>query len=106
MAKITASASGENRYFATPERKKDRNKNDADTQGRHESREGNLSCTIANRVQRRLTFSQVTIDVFDRHRGVVDENANRQGEPAQGHDVERLSEGTQHGDRSKNCKRN
>ena len=33
MAKITASASGENRYFATPEKGKNRNKNDADTHG-------------------------------------------------------------------------
>src|SRR5690348_18226198 len=37
-----------------------------------------------------LFRSQVTVNVFDRDRRVVDQDADRQRQAAQGHDVERL----------------
>ena len=47
-----------------------------------------------------LALLQVPVDVLDRHRGVVDQDADRQRQAAQRHDVERLADDRQRGERA------
>ena len=51
------------------------------------------------------THVQMPLDVLDRHRRVVDEDADGQGEAAQGHDIERLAERVEHEDRGEDGQR-
>src|SRR6202011_2013619 len=45
----------------------------------------------------------VAIYVLDLDRGVVHQDANRQSQPAQGHNVDGFSDGTQHNDGGQDC---
>ena len=48
----------------------------------------------------------MALDVFNRHRGVVHKNADRQGQTPQRHEIDRLPERTQDGQRGQDRKRN
>ncbi len=52
-----------------------------------------------------LALLQMPVDVLDRHRRLVDEDADGERQPAQGHDVERLAERPQRGDRAEHRQR-
>ena len=47
-----------------------------------------------------LALLEVPVDVLDRHRRVVDQDADRERQAAQRHDVERLAERRQQRDRA------
>ncbi len=91
MAKTTASARGTNRKRATPLQKEHRHEDDADAQGRDQRRHGDLARAFENGLVEIGSHVQVALDIFDRHGGVVDQNADRQRETAQRHDVDGLA---------------
>ena len=90
IANTTASASGTNRYFATPLRK-NIGRNTMQMQS-VETSAGTAICARAfeNRRVRSLPFFEVAFDVLDGHRRVVHENAHRQRQAAERHDVDGL----------------
>ena len=49
-----------------------------------------------------LAVLQMPVDVFDRHRSVVDQDADREREPAERHDVQRLAHRRQRDDGAEN----
>ncbi len=53
-----------------------------------------------DRVVDLLAFLQMRIDVLDSHRGIVDQDADRQRKTAQRHDVDRFAHRGQRDDRS------
>ncbi len=94
MAKTTASASGTNRYRATPDSRNIGSKHNADRQGGHEGRCGDLRRAVEdNFVHVLLGFRlAVAIDVLDLDGGVVHQDADRQSESTEGHDIDRFSD--------------
>ena len=82
-----------------------RHERDADTQRRHECRGCDLMGPVEDGRLDLLALLQVPVDVLDRHGGIVNEDANRQREAAQGHDVEGLAHKRQRRDRAQNRKR-
>jgi hypothetical protein len=70
-----------------------RQEHHADAQHRHQRRQHDLLRAVHDGLFDRLAHLQVRVDVLDRHRRVVDEDADREGEPRQRHDVDRLPEG-------------
>ena len=52
-----------------------------------------------------LALIEIAVDVFDFHRGVVHQDAHRQRQPAQSHDVDGLVQETEHDDRRQNRQR-
>ncbi len=85
---------------------KHRDEHDADAQGRHECRDRNLLRSIQNALVEILPSTELPLDVLDGDRGIVDENANRQRQAAQGHDVDGFSDRAQHQQRRQDGKRN
>ena len=63
-----------------------------------ETKAGTAICAAPSRmaVLDFLALFQIAIDVFDFDRGVVDQDADRQRQPAQGHDVDGLAQRRQH----------
>jgi hypothetical protein len=53
-----------------------------------------------------LALRQVSLDVFDGHRGVIHQDADGQSQPAQGHEVNGLVQRAQHEDGDQNRERN
>ena len=86
MANTTASASGVKRYFAGPVR------NTTETKTMQmasvETNAGTAICCALDR----FSLSEVAVNIFELNRGVVDKNADRQGEAAKRHHVERVAE--------------
>jgi hypothetical protein len=68
-------------------------KSRADTQKRDEGGLHNLVGAIQDRGGDVLAMLQVPVDIFDRHRGIVHQNADRQGQAAQRHDIKCLARG-------------
>ena len=89
-----------------PVEKQHRHEHDADRQRRDERRPGDLHGPIENRLAQRLSQAQVAVNVLDLHRGVVDQNADGQGQPAQRHHVQRMPQQVQHHDRGQDRQRN
>ena len=83
-----------------------RHEHDADGQCRDEGRHGNLACPGENRIVQRGPSLQMVRDVFDGDGGVVHENAHREREPAERHDVDRLTERRQRNQRREHRERN
>ena len=71
-----------------PDQQHDRKEHDADRQRRHDRRHGDLLRAVEDRARERLAHVAVAVDVLDLDRGVVDQHADRQRQPAQGHDVD------------------
>ena len=80
--------------------KEHRNENDADAQQGHKRRDDDLRGAIEDRGFHWLALFEVVVDALDRHRRLVDEYAHSEGEPPQGHDVERFADGRECGDRA------
>ena len=72
-----------------------------------ETNAGVAICAAPSRIARRsgLFIAEVAVDVFDLHRGVVHQDADRQGHAAQRHGVERLAQRPQHDDRREDRQR-
>ena len=68
-----------------------RHKHDADAQRRDERRHRDLRRAIQNGLFDLLALFQIAVDVFDLYRRVVHQDAHRQRQPAQRHDVDRLA---------------
>ena len=85
--------------------KKHRHEDDADAQRGDESRHRNLLRAVENRRPQFLPEREIAMDVFDLDRGVIHEDADRQREPAEGHDIDRLAEHAQRGDRAQHRER-
>ena len=77
-----------------------RHEHNADAQGGNEGRDRDLLRAVQNGLFQLLALGQVAFDVFDFDRGVVHQDADRQRQPSQGHDVDRLAQRAQrqHGD--------
>ena len=92
IANITASAMGTNRKRATPSRKNI----GTNTMQMHSSDTNAGVDDLRGAVQDRgldvLALLEMPVDVLDRHGRVVDEDADREREAAERHDVERLAE--------------
>ena len=67
-------------------------------QRRYQRRYGDLRRAVQNGLLDFLALFQVAIDVFDFDRGVVDQDADGQRQPAEGHDVDGFAERAQHDD--------
>jgi hypothetical protein len=87
MANETASANGTNNYSNTS-KEKHRHEHDADRQSGDEGRNCNLLGTIENRVFDFFAKSKVAVDVLDFHGRVIDQDADRQRQPAERHDID------------------
>ena len=68
-----------------------RHKDDADAEQRHESRLHDLARAVHDRGDDVLAMFQVPVDVLDRDGGVIHQNAHRQRQPAQCHDIQCLA---------------
>ena len=83
-----------------------RHEHDAKAEQGHEGRHHDLLRAIQDRRLDLLALLQMIIDVFNRHRSVVDQDADREREAAKRHDVDGLAETGQRGQREQNGKRN
>ena len=92
MANTTASASGTNRNLRHAGQKEHGHKHDADAKRGDECRHRDLLRAVENRALHFLALGEVALDVLDFHRGVVHQNAHRQRQAAQGHDVDGLAQ--------------
>ena len=106
IANITASAIGTNRKRATPCRK-----NIGTNTMQMQSRETKAGVTIwlaPSRIDGSnvLALLQMIVDVLDRDGGVVDQDADRERQAAQRHDVEGFADRRQHHDRAEHGERN
>ena len=90
MAKTTASAMGTNRYRATPLRKNMGTK--TMQMASVETSAGVAICAAPSRMACSISLPcfEVAVDVLDLDGGVVDQDADRQRQAAQGHDVDGL----------------
>jgi hypothetical protein len=79
---------------------------DADGDGGDESGNGDLRGAVENGLLDGLAGLQVAVDVFNLNGGVVDEDADRERETAEGHDVDGLAEGAEGEQRGENRERN
>ena len=106
IAKPTASESGTNSDRDTPVMKND-GTNTATTDNMASSR-GTTTSPLASSTARatRCAARQVGVDVLDRHRGLIDEDADGQRQAAERHDVDRLTRAPQRDDRGEQRKRN
>ena len=76
-----------------------RREHDADRERGHQRRQGDLGRSVHDGLLERLAQLELVRDVLDHHRGVVDQDAHRQSEAAQRHDVDTLAERRQRGER-------
>ena len=85
---------------------KHRNEHDTNREGRNQRRHGDLRRAVQNRLDDFLALIDVAIDVFDFDRGVVNQNADRQRQPAKGHDIDRFAQRAHDDDGGENGKWN
>jgi hypothetical protein len=72
------------------------------TKGGH----GDLLRAVEDRLLQRFPHREVSMDVFDLDRGIIDEDANGEREAAEGHDVDRIAERAEQRDRGEDRERN
>ncbi|MDQ1094491.1 hypothetical protein QE400_003904 [Xanthomonas sacchari] len=82
-----------------------RHEHDADAQQRDEGGRHDLRRAVHDRRLHRLALLQVPVDVLDGHRGIVHQDAHRERQAAQGHDVHRFADRRQRGDRAEDRQR-
>ena len=92
MASTTARASGVNRISRCSRQEHHRHEHDADAQRGDERRHGDLARAVQNRAHTALPMREVAMNVFDLHRGVVHQNADRERHTAQRHDIDGLAQ--------------
>ena len=106
MANTTASPSGVNRYLAGPSR----NTTEVKTQlmASVDTSVGTAMsaapCSVASASGIPSSVEQ-PVGVLDRHRRIVDQDADRQRKAAERHGVQRLAEEIQHGERGQDRQR-
>ena len=66
------------------------------TDSGNQRRHGDLRRTIQDGLLDRLALFEIAIDVFDFHRGIVHQDADRERQAAEGHDVDGLAQRAQH----------
>ena len=106
MAKTTASASGTKRYFATPPRKNIGTKTMQMDKGGDEGGNRDLRGAVEDGLLDLLALLEIAVDVLDFDGGVVHQDADRQRQAAQRHDVDGLAQRAQHDQRDENRQRN
>ena len=74
--------------------------------GGDERRNGDLRGAIQNRLLHLLSLFEIAIDIFNLDGGIVDQDADRQRQAAQGHDVDGLAQRPQHDQRDQDGKWN
>ena len=67
------------------------NEYDADAERRQERRNRDFACARHDRLMQRLVHGDMTLDVLDHDRAVVDQDADRQRETAESHGIQRLT---------------
>ncbi len=90
---------------ADPAERKQRQPDDADADGRYEGWNDDLIGRVDDRGFQFAAFVQVGGDVFDHHRRVVHEDADRQGKAAQCHHIDRLPQPRQGSNRGQDAQR-
>src|SRR6185312_1597880 len=85
--------------------KEHRYKNDADAERGNESRDRDLLRAIENRLAGLFAFLQIAVHVFDFDRRVIDEDAYRERQTSQRHDVDGLVDRAEGADRNQNRER-
>jgi hypothetical protein len=103
--KPTASAIGVKRYFAAPSRKTTETKTIVIDRVADERRHGDLLSAVEDRADQRLPLSQVPVDVLDLDGRVVHQDADREREASEGHDVDGLSQGLEGDERGQDRQR-
>ncbi len=98
MAKMTASARGTKRNLRDAGKKEHGHEDDADAERGDERGNGDLLRAVENGLHGFLAHGQVAIDVFDFDGGIVHEDADGEGQAAEGHDVDGLAEGAEQQD--------
>ncbi len=83
---------GDEQEFGDAGEQEHGHEHDADRQGRDQRRQGDLVRAVENRGFHILAVLEMVVDVLDGDRRIVDQDADRKGESAQGHDVDRLAE--------------
>ena len=95
-----------NRYFAGPSRKITDVKTQLIAKCRDKRRHGDFGSAVeGRRGQRHFLFVEQPVGVFDRHRRIVDENADRKGEATQCHRIDGLAEEIEHNERGQHRQR-
>ena len=69
-----------------------RQKHDADAERRHQGRHRDLRRAFEDRIVQVVAFFQIALDIFNRHGGVVHQDADGKRKPAERHDVDGLSD--------------
>src|SRR5271170_158 len=88
-----------------PGKKEHGNENDADARGRDQGRQGDFARPDQNALLQSFAGAQVAFDILNGHRGVIHQNADRQSQPPQCHQVNRFPDRTQNGQGSQDRKR-
>ena len=94
------------KVFGDAAEKEDRHKDDTDRQRRNQRRHGDLMRAFQDRVVDLLAFLQMRVDVFDGHGCIVDEDADRQRQTTERHDVDGFAQRRERDDRGENRQRN
>src|SRR5260370_104142 len=81
-----------------------RKEHNADRYRCHKCRRGDLLSTIEDGLFDLLSHRDISIDVLDFHRGIIDENSDCQGQATQSHDVDGFAEGAKKDDGAKDGK--
>ena len=106
MANITASAIGTKRIARHALEEEHRHKHDADAEQRDEGGRHDLPGAVHDRRFHGLAMLEMPVDILDRHRRVVDQDADRQRQSAERHDVERFADRRERDDRAERGERN
>ena len=90
-----------------PGQQEHRSEHDADRKRGHESRSRDLRRAVENNFVHILIWLRlpVAIDVLNFDRGVIHQNADRQSEPTERHDVDCLPDRAEHNDGGQDCQR-
>ena len=88
-----------------PREEEHRHENDADGQGRHKCWHRDLLRAVEDGLFQFFLHSQVALNVLDFYGRVVHQNADRQRQSAQRHDVERFPHRAEQNDRGENRER-
>ena len=83
-----------------------RDEHDADAQRGNQRRQRDLRRAVQDAGVQILALIEIAIDVLDGDRGVVHQDADRQRQAAQRHDVDGFAQRAQHADGAQNRKRN
>ena len=83
-----------------------REKYDANAKHGYQCRHDDLLGAVQNRLLQALAHRHVAMDVLDRDRGVVDQDADCKRQAAERHQVQRIAHRREHDDREQNGERN